>query len=393
MRDVTRTELEFIARDHAELLQLILSVRKNSAVGAISLGLSPFIAFFAEESFNYLLALAHHNSGYALSCYLFEAFSEAVMKLRVRAKLFDDNRGGLEGLVKTLSLAHQKSSEWFLHPHSGFLRELKQRLQPDLGIFYIQEHVMCTTHTALLTLGLTNDGLLTLGPSDMRYLGPLAYEFSYAAGAYLAQMASHLREHGFITETSVSTPRPGHGLPITHNDHYGHLVYTHVSDHLNLTRSELSVAIVFLVAQINFVERVLTYLLVPTSTLLLRARFMTAYHATTALQKLEVLERNSSAYQLGSIAREILNEPDSDFLLGARQIRNVLAHYGLRRAARFLTVDGDPLNDVLTGLCQRGVEDVAATAQRQLSRISEAFVPIISKTALISSRAILGDHT
>jgi hypothetical protein len=131
----------------------------------------------------------------------------------------------------------------------------------------------------------------------------------------------------------------------------------------------------------------------PASTFLFRAKFLTVYHATTALQELERLNRHPDEYELGRLVQDILNEPDSAFLLGARQVRNIMAHYELRQSANFLTPDGDPLNDILAGLCQQEVVNVATTAQRQLSRISEAFVHVISKTALRDTRSLLGDHT
>jgi hypothetical protein len=227
----------------------------------------------------------------------------------------------------------------------------------------------------------------------MNDIDPFTHEFSVAAGTYLGQLATHLNERGYNTEARPSTELAELELPITHNDHYGHLVYSHISDRLGLTRPELSTAIMFLVAQINFVERVLTHLLVPTSMFLFRVKFMTAYHATTALQELERLNGHPDEYELGWLVRDILDERDSAFLLGARQVRNIMAHYELRQAANFLTPDGDPLNDVLAGLCQQEVVSVAAIVQRQLSRISEAFVEVISKTALKDSRSLLGDHT
>src|SRR5687768_4233097 len=104
MRDVTRIELEFIAQDCGDLIQLILGLRNNSAATAIGLGLSPYITLFAEESFHYLTAPARQSSGNALTSPLFDNFSRVVTKLRARAKLFDDNEGGLERLIETLAL-------------------------------------------------------------------------------------------------------------------------------------------------------------------------------------------------------------------------------------------------------------------------------------------------
>jgi hypothetical protein len=389
MCNVTRTELEFIAQNTAELVQLI---RSNSATGEIGLGLSPFIALVAEESFHHLNTLAPQNSEAALKSPLFESFSEAVMKLRVRIKLFDDNRGGLDRLLETLSLTQRKSTEWFNSPHRGSLGSLKRWLQPDLGVFYLEEHVIGTTHTALLTIGLTYEHLQAMSSDDMRDLEPFVKEFSVASGSYLGQLATYLQERGCDLDVSQSPRITRPDLPITHNDHHGRILYPYVSDQLGLAHPELSAAVIFLIAQINFVERVLTHLLAPTSTLLLRARYLTAYHATTALQELNAREVQVHENQLVRITRDILNEPDSVFLLESRQARNIMAHYGLLAASRFLTPDGDPFDDVLVGLCQRNRSDVTAITQRQLLRISDAFVSVISKTTLKNSRSLFGDH-
>jgi hypothetical protein len=264
-----------------------------------------------------LTAPTRQSSQSALTTPLFDTFAEAVTKLRARAKLFDDNRGGLEGLVETLALAHRKSAEWFLHPHRGFLGSLKRRLQPDLGIYYREEHIICTTHTALLTVGLIREQILALCPSDMGgEVERLTYELSVAAGTYFRDLAMYLSEQGYNFDLHPSLKPAGIALPLTYTDHHGYLVYKHISERLALTRPKLSTTIMFLVAQVNFVERILAHYLAPTSTLLLRLSFMTAYHATRALQEIEGLGGQTAPYQLGQLARKILNGPDTTFLLG-----------------------------------------------------------------------------
>jgi hypothetical protein len=183
MTDVPRTEMQLIAQDTAELIQLVLNNKDHPAFGTISLGLVPFVALVAEESFNYLTAPSRASFGIARAHPLFETFAANVTKVRARAKLFDDNRGGLTGLIENLALAHRKSSQWFLHPHRGFLGILARPLQPDLGIFYFEDHVIVTTHTALLTLGITQDQLTALGSADMSNVSRFANEFSVTAGS------------------------------------------------------------------------------------------------------------------------------------------------------------------------------------------------------------------
>ena len=327
MRDITRVELDLIAQDLEELLGLSLAITKDQAVGAIGLGLPPFIALFTEESFKYLGSPKRQNTENALTTSLFDTYNEVVTKLRARTKLFDDNRGGLEKLNETLVLAHNKSTGWFLSPHRGLLGILKRRFQPDLGIFYFGEHVICTTHTALLTVGLTQEQMLAMDPSNMEEVSRFINEFSVSMGRYLGEVTKYFVEGGYNNEFGPSMRAAEIQLPVTHNDHYGYRVYRYIADSLGFTQTELSASVLFLIAQVNFVQYVLTRLLTPTSALLLRASFLTAYHATRALCVLDRLGGYVAPYQFDRRINSVLCAPDTDFILGARHVRNVLAHY------------------------------------------------------------------
>jgi hypothetical protein len=386
------TELALIAADCEDLVRLILRLQLGEMSPAIGLGLPPFVAWFAGESFKSLASLTSNPSESPLSASLFDVYADAVTKLRARVKLFDDSRGGLDGLIDTFELAQAQSSDWFNHNHRGFLGRIARSLQPDLGVYWSDGRPVVTTHTALLTMGLTKERLAALGPASMETdLATFARSFSEAAGGYIGQLGAFFEASGQLAPpdpTSLTVAE----IELTHSDHFADRAYLAVARRLGLPQPQLAIAALFVATQVNYVERVLARLIAADSILLLRARFLTAYHATAATSRLVELAGDRQQDPMAQL-RDLLRGPSSEFLLGARRLRNLLAHYGLRDAARFIGAGGSPLEQAIRGTCGRSLEDVSEIAQGQLARISDAFDESMSKTSLRGTRAWLGDHT
>lgn len=349
----------------------------------------------AEESYQYFASLRGGRPEKDLYGALFESHAQSVKKTRARIKLFDDTEGGLNRLMETLALIHGRSHKWFISMHQGIIGKLTQRLQPDLGIFWFEQRPIASTHAALLTLGLTHDQIDVIDIGRMQEeIGQFASTFSTATGDYISRLARVLKKHGHTIDLDLS-PLDIPSMPITHTDHYGERAYDATANSLRLSRPELTAAILFLMTQINFVEDVLARLLDPQSTLLLRARFLAAYHATSALRQVIALENPPAGEPLAQVADAILGTPECEFFTTApaRSLRNVCAHYGLRGAGRFVTNDGDPMNDMAKGVCSNDVVAITGISQRHLLCISNAFVRVVSKNSLGSTRALLGDNT
>lgn len=234
MSSVSRAELELIAQDCSDIVRLVLN--KDKDAGVVGLCIPPYIALVAEESFNYLKRTGFVTRDGPVSREVFDEFSNTVTKLRARTKLFDDTRGGLTELIETLALAGKMSSQYFLSGHKGFLASLRRRLQPDLGIYYYGEHLVCTTHTAIPTIGFTRQRLLELKELTKQDLDEASKRFSYSAGRYLGSLNAYLAAFGFRATPTMDTAA-GYLTPFTNNDHFGHQVYGHVSDALDLTRA------------------------------------------------------------------------------------------------------------------------------------------------------------
>ncbi|MBA4419529.1 MAG: hypothetical protein C0391_00060 [Anaerolinea sp.] len=391
MHNVTKHELNFISQDIRSIIQIVLGNKENPKMGVIGLGLPPFIALVVEGCNNYETADKQQKIFGQFENPLFEKYAKTIRKLRVREKILDDNRGGLDALNDTLAIVNKKSLESFLSPHRGFFGRFIRLLQPDLGIFYFEDHLISTTHTAILTVGLTDEQIVALKPLEMmEVLKNHSKEFSVMTGEYLGELAKFLSERGYWTEPSTLPMAKENFQLISYNDYYAALVYKNIIDHLELSQPMLAPTIIFLLTQVNFVDKILTKLLPITSNFLLRSSFMAAFHATSSLKQLKERNNINESSKFIEMIELIINSSDSNFILRASNVRNILAHYELRRASQFLTNSGDPLDDVLVGLCGKSHEEILEIAIRQLHNISEIFGAEISKTKLRKSRALFG---
>lgn len=391
MRDVRQAELDLIRRDCADLVEVVRRLQASPELGAAALGLPPYFALVAGESYSYLASPAAGNLRHTVGGALFQQYAASVTKLRARVKLFDDTKGGLEGLVTTLGAARQKSLDWFLFPHTGLRGFFARRLQPDLGVFWVNELPVASTHSALITLGLREGEIAAL---DLRTIedevGAFAFNWSTAAGEYLAQVSGIMATVGYQVDLNVDGGSAV-DLSITHTDHYGKVIYEHLAGSLGVG-DELEAAVFFVLTQVGFVNAVLPQFLPEDSILLLRAQYLTAYHATTALRTLAALDAVPASSMLGELASGLLAGEDSTFLISNRELRNSFAHYALRKSSRFLG-DDDAIESVIEGVSGRSLSEVKSLAQRQLAAISAGFAGVASKPVFWPLRNAFGENT
>jgi hypothetical protein len=83
--------------------------------------------------------------------------------------------------------------------HGGFLGPLKNLLQANLGVYFSQGKMVCTTHIALLDLGLDDE---TLSATSLDDLGPYLHDRSERYGQYMGLL---MRSLGVEAPVEVST--------------------------------------------------------------------------------------------------------------------------------------------------------------------------------------------
>lgn len=309
---------------------------------------------------------------------LFSRFGRAVTKTRARIKLFDDTDGGADGLVEILELAHSKSVEWFREPHRGPLRSLVRRFQPDLGIFFVGENLIASTHTVLPAMGITLDELRGFSPKDLERLGERSFTFSREVGLYLSQLASFLHQLGKHVELQPEAPDI-RDLRVSHNDFIGANIYRLALDSFRPKEVRFVGAVIMALAHINAALYVFPRLLGVKSNLLFRFQFLTAYHAGKTLE-----------VSIPQILPPISEAERS--VLRSRQVRNLCAHYRLRGTAQTAIGAEDPFGAAILSLISVSRFEVDAVVNRWLRTVSELLTARLSKSSLAPCRAWLGSH-
>lgn len=169
------TELSLIQSDASELARALLGPRQHPDAGIFPYTTAGVMGLVTEESFLYLSHKPESSTLHLPEPELFSRFASRVTKARARMKLFDDTDSRADGLVGALAAAHVRSREWFHAPHRGILRSWIRHLAPDLGMYFHGEDPVATTHTALLSLGMTLDELRATTPSELDNLGELLH--------------------------------------------------------------------------------------------------------------------------------------------------------------------------------------------------------------------------
>lgn len=379
--DLQNIELGLIADDVADLLQLMLAIRTHESSGYLALALSPLIGFVSEESHNYLTkqGLLANNP------VLFRSFDLSITKLRALLKLFDDTKGGKEGLAETLNLFQRKSRQWMDVGKTKWQRIAGKSLQPDLGLYFLGSELLYPSVVGFSTTGLTREQIEQLSDEDFTRLSENTFGFSQAAGDFLAQTLGFIENRTGLKH-SLDSNELSLANPITHNDFSSGKIYTEVAKRAHLKNVEDAIVFLYVLSQVNVAHILLPQVLSKQSNLLFRLRFLMAYHATAALSKLPY---NSSS-ELTTLSEAIKSLPS---LTNERKVRNVLAHYGFGEGQKFIVTSDSPLDQIIQGFSGQDRDSVENLVSQRLKLISEWTQDNLSKQSFAKFRAILGDHT
>lgn len=379
---VEDVELTLMQRDVDDLVRALVGHRGHPDSGNLVFPTMPLVGLVAEETFGYLSRSTQAAVFFNATPRLFERFPKSVTKTRARIKLFDDTDGEMEGLIDLLALAHARSVDWFRERHpAGLLGAIARRLQPDLGVSFVGEDLVATTHTVLPAIGVTAQELRDGTPLDLESLGVRAHSFSVDVGGYLAALAQGFAVLG--KPVNLSPPPLQLDIRVTHNDFSGSKAYELVVNRLRPSEARFAGAIVMVLCHVNSALRLLPRLLHPESALLFRIQFLTAYHARSAL-----------ALCLPELVSALPTLSQSELgLLSSKKLRNTCAHYGLRSAAQSATGAADPFGAAVAASAGAAKSDVAAVVHRWLEGTSTAMTARLSKASLSPGRALFGSHS
>jgi hypothetical protein len=360
-----RAELSLIAADAMFLRDFVLGPRYERIRDVAILALMPFISAFTFESAEYI-----KRKDPAMVRAL-EPHSDLLRASRLRLKLLDDNRKSFDEVLDNASELAAVSSGWMMEDHRGLLGPLKRLIQPDLGIYFAQDEVFCTTHVAFLNLGLSKEALAASSLS-LANLGPYLLDTSEDFGRYVALL---LRKLGISTEASDSA----RGVPLSSigfQDLKSKRLYKEMARRAVPDRVPVCLLLTVILSQVNTARLLVPSIAEHNEVAAFKVRFASLFHAASSLQKLLDQDRVGPFLHpdaAGQIDAALRLDPVQN-VLGNRFLRNNLVHYGVHKSTASQLSADLPLFGLVEALAKgRSLSTVANDVELGLNHISEIF--------------------
>jgi len=217
-------ELGLIRNDTDDLLSVLLTLQAHRLAGYLSLALFPTISFVAEESHNYFLSRNLRKPATSL----FDKYKTAIKKSRAIIKLFNDTEGGSGGLIRSLDLFQEKSSLWMNAGKSGLLGSISKSLQPDIGVYFLEEDPIYMTLLGFSAMGKTKNEIESLSERDFKNIPDQSRVFGEAVGEYFGAIKGLMSLYGISSNYKPSTT-VSLDLNITHNDFHSQELYRRIA--------------------------------------------------------------------------------------------------------------------------------------------------------------------
>jgi hypothetical protein len=195
-----RASQALIAADARLFRNLAMNSRLEPIRSSAFLALLPFLSAFAYESANYI---SRTDPG---ATRMLLPHEERRIASRMRLKLTEDKYKSSARVLENVEELIAINSGWFLD-HGGILGPVKRLLQPDVGICFMKNEAVYTTHIAFLGMGLSKDDLARSSISR-ETLGRQVYDRSYDIGQYVGPLLRRLNVENYKPENSPEVPLP-----------------------------------------------------------------------------------------------------------------------------------------------------------------------------------------
>ncbi|MFN5515834.1 MAG: hypothetical protein ACK5CA_14120 [Cyanobacteriota bacterium] len=174
-------EINLVRKDVGFYEQLVGLLSKKQSSGIIIFGIMPYISLFTIESNKYIKSNLKHCTPS-----LPKNNEKIIQNSRMRLKLFDDDKNKVDGTFSLLDDISQFLENWFINSHQGPLASMKQALQPDMGIFFYEDHIIGSTHTWTYTNSLEKTEQLNSFEDTAGRMSQIGKSVGQDLGSYLA---------------------------------------------------------------------------------------------------------------------------------------------------------------------------------------------------------------
>lgn len=351
-------EEQVLAREGLDLYSLFAA---PDASGYVSVCLIPLLCFYSVGAYDWL----RHRGDAEAYPFLEE---NAGRVRRARAVLKGVGSGGVDNLASELAAAHDASVAAFRGSHRGVLAPLKRWIQPDLGVFYVGENLVGSTHVALRGFPFTPDEIRRLDSTGYFALGPILRGFSTELGSFIGGILGRVGE-----DRAPLTPCTSN-IVASAEDHKADRFFRLVASSIGVESPTVAAAVVAIVANHNLLGIVVPNTL--QTSLAFRMRFLTWFHSVVSLKKVAAHVKGGGSSRLGALLSDVMRQPGSRQVCKWKALRNSLAHYDHAMPAGF---QGDVLDFTCRDRTGATLDEVDAQATEENRALSMAFRELVSR--------------
>jgi hypothetical protein len=368
-------ELQLIACDGDDLCQLMLALTSHPEASTIGLGILPYLAFYAIESYDWLnRVLTPQDLQHLLPDHV------TLRQIRAKLKLFDGDQDGLDNVSSKLSTIEQQSINWFNHNHRGILGSFKKHFQNDLGCTFIGHDLIMTTHISLVNTGFDITDFDPSHKDAFSQVGKRLFESSRELSKFISIVANSLKPLLFH-ERNLSITSPGI-FNFSAIDYKSGQVYPQLRTHFGLEESSHVAPVTWMISQVNFVHLVSRRFFSSESDIYFRTRFLTVFHSLNSLRIISTANRNSRDSLIFQVAASILKTPESRAIRKLGNLRNVVAHYSLPFSVTQEFAPDQILGGAVPHFCSRTTTEINSLVDQCLSDMSTQFRRLMTKESL-----------
>ena len=182
-----QAEKTLIAADMRLWLAVNMNPRFRRVQGVAALALMPFFSAFLLDSYRYLEKKSPELAK------IIELDKDTLKHSRLRLKPLEMNGKKFGEILKDTDKLARIHSNSFYESHPRILKPILKFVQKDLGIFFMDDEVISTTHLTLFNLGVTEE-MLNDRSLSLRDLDSFVLKTSEAYGRYTSDLYVALAE-------------------------------------------------------------------------------------------------------------------------------------------------------------------------------------------------------
>jgi hypothetical protein len=315
-------EFAMISTDAEFCRQLIVEAFIKNKSGILPFGLTPYLSLFVIETYKYFGSRVPGFTSLAK-----RQNANIIQASRTRSKLYE-GREDVTTLMNHLEWIVRFSRGWMNIGHVGLAGWLKRWIQPDMGLYFCDGHLVSTTHVAFYNLGYEEGNIAvttqgepigldelshSVGRDIGEYIGLLSAVFTRTLGTSTSELCQYQMDHdafSFADKKALSFLRS--------------LDTSNTPLHINS-------CLLLALSTVNFILYVFRKMVVNEPNTWFKIKFLTLYHVILSLTTLQNnFYKSGLSTKSKQLLAYVLADKELRMLRSKSAFRNIIVHYGIR---------------------------------------------------------------